>query len=284
MHDPDKDGFEDLYRQDFIHAISWVACCKLAHHQLDPYQRAAFHHGIVHHNTGEEEADPTLELAMEYAGALSTIIFDKSCHLCDLTEAQVGWNQLTMDVAVDWLDDKINEVDGRADQASKQLSALEGKMMDMEEGYNELLALGQEQTATLVCACRAIMALSTISMAQQDQLAAMRERMVRAEERLDTMREMMVRAEERLDAMREMILALEHTQENPLVVDDEETVVSDESKGEELEVEENKVSIPIPVPGRLIPIKDEVQVLPDELVGTQIVFELADEDRPPSYE
>ena len=37
-------------------------------------------------------------------------------------------------------------------------------------------------------------------------------------------------------------------------------------------------------PGRLVPIEDEVQVLPDELVGTQITFELADEDRPPSYE
>ena len=72
-----------------------------------------------------------------------------------------------------------------------------------------------------------------------------------------------------------------YTQENPIVVDDEETVVSE---GEELEVEENEVAIPIPVPGRLVPIKDEVQVLPDELVGTQIVFKLADEDCPPSYE
>ena len=57
---------------------------------VNPYQRAAFCHGIVCHNTGEEEANPTLELAMEYAGALGTIIFDKSCRLCDLTEAQVG--------------------------------------------------------------------------------------------------------------------------------------------------------------------------------------------------
>ena len=86
-----------------------------------------------------------------------------------------------------------------------------------------------------------------------------------------------------MDVMREMILALEHMQENPIVVDEEETAVSDRL-GEELEVEENEVAIPIPVPGRLVPIKDEVQVLPDELVGTQIVFKLADEDRPPSYE
>ena len=82
--------------------------------------------------------------------------------------------------------------------------------------------------------------------------------------------------------MREMILALEHTRENPIMVDEEETAVSDRS-GEELEVEENEVAIPIPVPGRLVPIEDEVQVLPNELVGTQIAFKLADEDRPPLY-
>ena len=59
---------------------------------------------------GEEEADPVLELAMEYTGALSTIVFDKSCRLRDLTEAQVGRNQFAMDVAMDHLD-------GEADHA-----------------------------------------------------------------------------------------------------------------------------------------------------------------------
>ena len=56
-------------------------------------------------------------------------------------------------------------------------------------------------------------------------------------------------AEERMDAMREMILALEHSQENPIMVDEEsegETVVSNRV---ELEIEENKVAIPIPPPG-----------------------------------
>ena len=60
-------------------------------------------------------------------------------------------------------------------------------------------------------------------------------------------------------------------------------VVSNRSE-EELEIEENEVAIPVPVSGKLVPIEDEVQVLPDELVGTQIAFELADEDCPPSYE
>ena len=87
-----------------------------------------------------------------------------------------------------------------------------------------------------------------------------------------------------MDAMREMILVLEHTQENPFVVDEEgsegETVVSD---GVELKTEENEVVIPIPPPGRLVPIEEVVQELPDKLVGTQIAFDLADEDHPPLY-
>ena len=97
-HDPDQDRFEDLYCWDFIHAISQVARRKLTHHHLDPYQRAAFHCSIVCHNTGEEEADPMLELAMEYASALGTIIFDESCRLHDLTKACQGHSTLMLPV------------------------------------------------------------------------------------------------------------------------------------------------------------------------------------------
>ena len=57
-----------------------------------------------------------------------------------------------------------------------------------------------------------------------------------------------------------------------------------EGSREELEIEKNEVAIPIPVPVRLVPIEDKIQVLPDKLVGTQIAFELANKDHPPSYE
>ena len=185
---------------------------------------------------------------MEYSSALGTIIFDESCCLRDLTEAQVGRNQFTMDMAVD--------------HASKRISALEGEVLDLEAGYTELLALGQEQVETSTHAARGLGQLATVVLAQQAKIRSQ---------------------DERLDAMREMILALEHMQANPIVVDEEEMVVSEES-GEELEIAENEVAIPVLIPGRLVLIEDEVQVLPDELVGTQIAFELADEDRPPSYE
>ena len=88
--------------------------------------------------------------------------------------------------------------------------------------------------------------------------------------------------DERMDTMREMILVLEHTQANPILVDEEEMAVSKGSR-EDLEIEENEVAVPILALDRLIPIKDEVQVLPNKLVGTQIAFELANEDCSPSY-
>ena len=72
---------------------------------------------------------------MEYAGALGTIIFDKSCQLCDLTEAQVERNQFAMDMAVDRLD-------GEADHTAERILALEDKVADMDRGLDGLLALG----------------------------------------------------------------------------------------------------------------------------------------------
>ena len=193
---------------------------------------------------------------MEYAGALSTIVFDESCQLRDLTERQVGQNQFAVDAVVDRLD-------GEADHAAEQIGALEDKMADVEQGLNGLLDLGREQMETSTRTARGLGQLATCVLAQQNKIWAM---------------------EECMDAMREMILALEHTAANPIVVDEEETVVEESESGEELEVEENEVAVPIPVSGRLIPIEEVVQELPDELVGTQIAFELAEEDHPPSYE
>ena len=230
---------------------------KLARYHLNPYQCAAFCRGIVRHNTGEEEQDPTLELAMEYAGALGTIVFDESCRLRDLTEAQIGRNQYSTDV-------ELERLDGEADHAAERIGALEDKVTDMERSMNALLELGREQTEASTRGARGLGQLATCVLAQQGKIQAM---------------------EERMDTMREVILGLEHSAVNPIVVDEEETMVeAGSSSGEELEIEENEVAVPIPVPGRLVPIEEEIQVLPDELVGTQVAFELAKEDRPPSYE
>ena len=229
---------------------------KLRRHHLDPYQHAAFRRGVVRYNTGEEESNPTLELAMEYAGALGTIVFDESCRLRNLTEAQIGRNQYATDV-------ELERLDGEADHAAERIGGLEDRFADTERSLNALLDLGREQTEASTRAAHGLGQLATCVLAQQNKIRSM---------------------EERMDAMREMILGLEHTAANPIVVDKEVTVVeAGSSSGEELEIEENEVAVPIPVPGRLVPI-EEVQVLPDKLVGTQVAFELAEEDRPPSYD
>ena len=155
-------------------------------------------------------------------------------------------------------------MDGEADHAAEQIGALEDKEADMERSLNVLLELGREQMEASTRAARGLGQLAMCVLAQQNKIRAM---------------------EERMDAMREMILGLEHTAANPIVVDDEETIVEvGSSSGKELEIEENEVAVPIPVPGRLVPIEEDIQVLPNELVGTQIAFELAEEDRPPMYE
>ena len=133
----------------------------------------------------------------------------------------------------------------------------------MEHSLNALLELGREQTEASTWVAQGLGQLATCVLAQQNKIRAM---------------------EEWMDAMREMILGLEHNAANPIVIDNEGTAVAEESGSEELEVEENEVAVPIPVPGRLIPIEEVVQELPDELVGTQITFKLAEEDHPPMYE
>ena len=155
-------------------------------------------------------------------------------------------------------------MDGEADHAAERIGGLEDRMAEVERGTNALLELGRDQTEANTRSAQGLGQLATCVLAQQNKIRAM---------------------EERMDAMREMILGLEHTAANPIVVDEDETVVEPESSsGEELEVEENEVAVPIPVPGQLVPIEEEVQVLPDDLVGTQIAFELAEEDQPPLYE
>ena len=191
-----------------------------------------------------------------YAGALGTIIFNESCRFWDLTKAQIGRNQFAVDVAVDRLD-------GEADHAAECIGALEDKEANMEHNLNALLELGREQMEASTRVARGLGQLAMCILAQQNKIRAM---------------------EEKVDAMREMILGLEHTVANPIVMDEEEMAVeAASSSGEELEIEENKVAVPIPVPGRLVPIEEEVQELPDELVGTWIAFKLAKEDCPLTY-
>ena len=96
---------------------------------------------------------------MEYAGALGTIIFDESCRLRDLTEAQVGRNQYATDV-------ELERLDGEADHAAERIGGLEDRMSEVERGVNALLELGREQTEANTRAARGLGQLATCVLAQ----------------------------------------------------------------------------------------------------------------------
>ena len=137
-------------------------------------------------------------------------------------ERQIGRNQYTTEVELERLDREV-------DHAAECIGALEDKEANMERSLNTLLELGQEQTKASTHAARGLGQLVTCVLAQQNKIRAM---------------------EERMDVMREMILGLEHTTANPIVVNKDNTVVeAGSSLGEELEVEENEVTVPIPMPG-----------------------------------
>ena len=86
---------------------------------------------------------------MEYAGALGTIVFDKSCRLRDLTEAQIGQNQYSTNM-------ELERLDGEADHAAERIGALEDWQADSERSLNALLDLGWEQMEASTRAARGL--------------------------------------------------------------------------------------------------------------------------------
>ena len=76
-----------------------------------------------------------------------------------------------MDIAVDRLD-------GEADHAAERISALEDKMVDVEQGLDGLLTLGQEQTKTSTWAVWGLGQLATAVLAQQAKIRSMEEHIV----------------------------------------------------------------------------------------------------------
>ena len=64
----------------------------------------------------------------------------------------------------------MDRLDGEVDHTSKRLSALEGKVTNLEAGYTELLGLGQEQVEMTTCLACALGQLVTVVPAQQGKI------------------------------------------------------------------------------------------------------------------
>ena len=85
-----EEGFEDLYRDDFIMAGGCVSRRKLNRLETGPYQRALLRRGVTKKVDPEDERVPVLQQAMEYAGAVGTMVMDELAYVHDRTEAGMG--------------------------------------------------------------------------------------------------------------------------------------------------------------------------------------------------
>ena len=108
-----------------------VARCKLNCYTLDPYQHAFLKRGLSKRCVGEDEPLGLLEQAMEYMAAIGVMVFDESCCLCNLTECQVGSNQVVAEMA-------LEQVDMKVDQVIEKMGELEAWVGDLV-GMVELL-------------------------------------------------------------------------------------------------------------------------------------------------
>jgi len=85
-----EEGFEDLYRDNFIRAAGRVARRKLDQMETGPYQRALICCGITTKVDAEDERVPILQQAMEYTGAVGTMVMDKLAYVHERTETGLG--------------------------------------------------------------------------------------------------------------------------------------------------------------------------------------------------
>ena len=85
-----EEGFEDLYRDNFIRASSHVTRRKLDWLETGPYQWALLHHGVTTKVNVEDERNPVLQQVMEYTGAVGMMVMDELAYVHERTETGMG--------------------------------------------------------------------------------------------------------------------------------------------------------------------------------------------------
>jgi len=85
-----KEGFDNLYRDDFINTVGWVSRQKLEQLEMGPYQCTLLKRGVTKRRDVEDEDQPILTQAMEYAGAVGTMVLNKLAHIHKKVEASIS--------------------------------------------------------------------------------------------------------------------------------------------------------------------------------------------------
>ena len=104
-----EEGFEDLYRDDFIMAASCVARRKLNQLETSPYQHALLRRGVTMKVDTEDERIPVLQQAMEYAGAVGTMVMDELAYVHERGETGMGMAMNGIEREVTRVEDRVSE-------------------------------------------------------------------------------------------------------------------------------------------------------------------------------
>jgi len=104
-----EEGFEDLFRDDFIMAAGRVLRRKLSRLTTGPYQHALLCQGVSKRVDPEDERVPILQQAMEYAGAVGTMLLDEVAYVNGQTEPGMGRAMTGIEREVERVDEAVVE-------------------------------------------------------------------------------------------------------------------------------------------------------------------------------
>jgi len=104
-----EEGFEDLFRDDFIMAAGRVGRRKLNRMETGPYQRALLNRGITTKVDAEDKKVPVLQQAMEYTGAVGTMVMDELAFVHEQTETGLGMAMTGIEREVTRVEDRVSE-------------------------------------------------------------------------------------------------------------------------------------------------------------------------------
>jgi len=108
-------------------AASRVARQKLDCMETGPYQWALLHRGITTKVDAEDERVPVLQQAMEYTGAVGTMVMDELAYVHEQTEIGLG-------MAMNGIEREATRVEGTVDEHSTLIEEIQGDVGNLIAG------------------------------------------------------------------------------------------------------------------------------------------------------
>ena len=139
-----EEGFEDLYRDDFIMAAGRVSRRKLNRITTGPYQRALLRRGVSKRVDPEDKRVPVLQQAMEYAGSVGMMLLDEVTYVNGQTESGMGRAMNRIEREVERVDEAVVEHTTLIAEAQGDIETLIAEARRKDHGIDRLRELVDE--------------------------------------------------------------------------------------------------------------------------------------------